>query len=138
MLINKYELMIITYSTYSEENKEKVVSFVNETLKSLGAPEVKIERMGDRKLAYPINKQESGYYAVFYFSLDSSKLKDITSKFGIKEEILRYMVIKDEKEKVMAKIKARDDLRAHHKEIKRKKIEKEQQLTENLEIKEIE
>jgi small subunit ribosomal protein S6 len=50
--------------------------------------------MGMRKLAYPINKNERGYYHVIYYSIAPSSIAEIERRFRINEDLLRFVTIK--------------------------------------------
>ena len=50
--------------------------------------------MGMRKLAYPINKNERGYYHVIYYTVAPSAISEIERRFRINEELLRFITIK--------------------------------------------
>jgi small subunit ribosomal protein S6 len=47
-----------------------------------------------RKLAYPIDKNERGYYHVIYYSIAPSAISEIERRFRINEDILRFVTIK--------------------------------------------
>jgi len=50
--------------------------------------------MGMRKLAYPIDKNERGYYHVIYYSIAPSAINEIERRFRINEDLLRFVTIK--------------------------------------------
>ncbi len=50
--------------------------------------------MGMRKLAYPINKSERGYYHVIYYKIAPAAISEIERRFRINEDLLRFMTIK--------------------------------------------
>jgi small subunit ribosomal protein S6 len=47
-----------------------------------------------RKLAYPINKNERGYYHVIYYKIAPSAISEIERRFRINEDLLRFITIK--------------------------------------------
>ena len=50
--------------------------------------------MGMRKLAYPIGKNERGYFHVVYYSVAPSAIGEIERRFRINEDLLRFVTIK--------------------------------------------
>jgi len=47
-----------------------------------------------RKLAYPIEKNERGYYYVIYYSVAPAAIAEIERRFRINEDLLRFITIK--------------------------------------------
>ena len=52
--------------------------------------------MGQKKLAYPINKQVRGNYYVFNVEASAAAVKEFDRKAKIDENILRHIVIREE------------------------------------------
>jgi small subunit ribosomal protein S6 len=95
--MTNYELMFIVESTLEDSVKEQTV----ETVKSLIADNgeiVKADIWGMKKLAYPINKKNEGYYALVEFKANGDFPKELDRRLKISDNIIRHMVInKDEK-----------------------------------------
>ncbi|MGL4357996.1 MAG: 30S ribosomal protein S6, partial [Cetobacterium sp.] len=51
---------------------------------------------GERKLAYPIDKKKTGFYVLTTLEMDGTKLTEVESKLNITEEVMRYMVVKND------------------------------------------
>ncbi|MDK9580357.1 30S ribosomal protein S6 [Sneathia sanguinegens] len=95
--MTKYEIMFILTTQISDEEKKACVETVETLLTQNGATEVSTEIMGERKLAYPIKKKENGYYVLTSFVMDGTKLTNVETKLNITENILKYMIVKNEK-----------------------------------------
>ena len=54
--------------------------------------------MGRKKLAYPINKEVSGYYYVMTVEADRETIHEFDRKVSINENVLRHLIIKLEGE----------------------------------------
>jgi small subunit ribosomal protein S6 len=54
------------------------------------------EDMGDRELAYEIDKETRGRYRLFNVELDQEKLPGIESALKLRTEILRYLFVMNE------------------------------------------
>ncbi|MEG0390983.1 MAG: 30S ribosomal protein S6, partial [Cetobacterium sp.] len=61
-----------------------------------GATILKSEKWGERKLAYPIDKKKTGFYVLTTLEMDGTKLTEVESKLNITEEVMRYMVVKND------------------------------------------
>ena len=49
---------------------------------------------GIKKLAYPVKRQENGYYVLLYFNSDSKVLLEIDRVNKINDKILRHLIVK--------------------------------------------
>lgn len=94
--MKKYELMFIINPTILEEGRENVIAKVNNILTTAGATVLKSEKWGERKLAYPIDKKKTGFYVLTTLEMDGTKLTEVESKLNITEEVMRYIVIKND------------------------------------------
>lgn len=92
--MKKYELMFIINPTVLEEGREAVIEKVTGVLTAAGAIIEKSEKWGERKLAYPIDKKKTGFYVLTTFEVDGTVLADVEAKLNITEEVLRYIIVK--------------------------------------------
>ena len=92
-IINKYETIIIIDNSLPEENVNALV----EKFKSLVETEGTIESVdlwGKRRLSYPINDLNEGYYILINFSSKPSFPQELERVLKITDGILRHIVIK--------------------------------------------
>lgn len=94
--MTNYEIMFILSTQLTDEEKKANVTLVEETLAKSGAESVSTEIWGDRKLAYPIEKKENGYYVLTTFQIDGTKLTEVETKLNITESVLKYMIVKND------------------------------------------
>lgn len=98
-----YENLVIVKPTLTAEEIQAGVAAVEEVITSNGGEIQATSPMGIRKLAYPINKNERGYYHVVYYTAAPASIAEIERRFRINEEILRFVTIKyDSKREVVA------------------------------------
>ena len=62
--MKKYEFMYILFPTLTEEERNATILSVEETFKAAGANILSTDKWGERKLAYPIEKKETGFYVL--------------------------------------------------------------------------
>lgn len=95
--MTNYELMFIIEAALEEDKKEAAVEMVKGIISADG--EVgKVNIWGNRKLAYPINKKNEGYYAVIEFTANHELPKELDRRLKISDSIIRHIIInKDEK-----------------------------------------
>lgn len=94
-MINKYETIFIISSEVGEEGTKALVEKFK-TLLETSAQLENIDEWGKRKLAYPVNDRNDGYYVLANFSADSQFPSELERIFKITEGILKYIVIKKE------------------------------------------
>ncbi len=100
-IISSYETMFIVDMTQGEEAVKATVAKFTDLIAKNGTVE-EINEWGSRKLAYPINDINEGYYVVVNFKSAPSFPAELERIFGITDGIMRCVVIKLD-EKMLAK-----------------------------------
>ena len=91
--MNSYELMYIIPSQSTDEEKEALIAQVNGMIEKDGGKIESVERIGNKKLAYEIQKKREGYYVLVNFTAESSVPNKLGSLLAITSNILRYIVV---------------------------------------------
>lgn len=95
--MNKYELLTIFSASLNDEQKDAIVDKYSKLLEKNGG---KIESTnkanpwGLRKLAYPINYKNEGYYVLFNVECSAEVVKNVVDLMRIDENVLRQMCIR--------------------------------------------
>jgi len=89
-----YENLVIVKPTFTAEEIQASIKAIEEVITSNGGEIAATNAMGMRKLAYPINKNERGYYQVIYYSIAPAAIAEIERRFRINEDLLRFVTIK--------------------------------------------
>jgi len=89
-----YEIMFILRADLSDKDTETELQEVRDLITSNGGNVNQEDLWGLQDLAYRIKKQDRGYYGVFTFELDSSKIKEFESPMNINQNVIRYLVTK--------------------------------------------
>ena len=90
-----YEAVLI----YSVKGGEESVEALKEKFASLIAANAEageVDDWGKRRLAYPINKEEEGYYVLYNFVSGPEFPAELSRVAGITDGVLRDMVIRKE------------------------------------------
>lgn len=93
--MRKYEIMFIVKPDLEEGAIKSVFDSMKTLLEEQGATIAEVKEMGQRELAYEINKYKNGYY--FYFLIeatDSKAVKEFDRVALINENIIRHLVVK--------------------------------------------
>ena len=97
-----YESVVI----FSVMNGEENITALTEKFKSLISENgtiTNVEEWGKRRLAYPIDYKNEGYYVLVNFKSEGAFTLELERVFGITEGILRSIVIRHIDDKKTAK-----------------------------------
>ena len=94
--MNKYEIMFIVRADIDEKTQKDTVATFEKVLTNMKAKITNTKDMGQKKLAYQINKQQRGNYYVFNVEASPEAIKEFDRKARIDENILRHIVIREE------------------------------------------
>ena len=92
-----YESMLVFSGRLEPQEVEDQITKVTGLIETDEGSLHSIERMGRRRLAYEIRKDMDGYYAVFHYENDPSRIASLERAWRLDELILRHVVIRREK-----------------------------------------
>ena len=95
--MTNYEVMFILDPELEDDKKDATVEAVKEIIASEG--EVgNVDVWGMKKLAYPIQKKNEGYYVVIEFKAETTLPKELDRRLKISDNVMRHLIVnKDEK-----------------------------------------
>ena len=94
--MNNYETIIIINPNLDEEECSKVVERFTDMISKEGKVEG-TEAWGKKRLAYPIQKNNEGYYVQINFSSNPEFIDELNRVYNITDEIIKHIVVKQEK-----------------------------------------
>lgn len=86
-----YELTLIFAD--SLEDHKAAAEEVAEVVRGLGAEVDKIDLWGKKRLAYPVKKQQEGFYALITFKISPESIREIDRILGLKATVLRHLIV---------------------------------------------
>ncbi len=89
--MRNYEVMFIINTTIEDDAKEAIVNMVKDIIAEDGEV-VKVDLMGNKKLAYPIEKRNDGYYVLVTFKAGKDLPKELDRRLKISESVMRHMI----------------------------------------------
>ncbi len=95
----KYELMMILKPFLPEDVRKKLLENIEGCIKKFKGEVEKEDIWGKRHLAYKIKGHEEGYYVLYDLSLPSNEVKSLEAELKLIGDILRFMIVRKEKEK---------------------------------------
>lgn len=88
--------MLILKPMLTEDIRANVLKKIEEVITKSKGKVIKQDIWGKRHLAYIIEGNEEGYYVVYNFELDKEKLADFEQKLKFMNDILRFLLIKED------------------------------------------
>ncbi len=96
--MTKYEIMFIVKASMEEAEIKKTAEDLKKLLTNKQSKVIDFNEMGRRKLAYPIDKELSGFYYVIKVETNHETIAEFDRKVSINENVLRHLIIKIESE----------------------------------------
>ena len=92
--MTKYEMLYILDSVLEDEAKEAIIKKFEDLVKSNGGVIEKTDRWGMKKLQYPINYKNEGYYVLMTFEAEKTLVVEMKRIAGITDGIVRRLITK--------------------------------------------
>ena len=87
-----YEMLYVLDASLTDEAKESFVSKFEAIVSDNGGKVVSTDKWGVKKLAYPINYKNDGYYVLMTFEAEAAVVKELDRVAGLSTEVLRRMI----------------------------------------------
>lgn len=92
--MTKYEVLYVIRTDIEDEAIKAVVEKFTTVLTANGGTIDSTDEWGKRRLAYPIDYKNEGYYVLTKFTGDSKLPAELERNFKINDTIIRYLVTK--------------------------------------------
>ena len=92
--MTKYEMLYIIDSSITDEAREAVIAKFAEIITANEGKVESIDKWGVKKLAYPINYKNEGFYVLMTFEAQPSLIAEIERVANITIEVMRRLVTK--------------------------------------------
>ena len=89
-----YEALFVVRPDLGEEATSAVVNKFTSLIADNGGAVESVNAWGKRRLAYPIEKINEGYYVLVNFKSEPTLPLELNRVFGITDEIMRYLVVR--------------------------------------------
>ncbi len=95
--MTNYEVMFILDPILEDEKKTAAIDTIKGIIEADGVVE-KVDIWGNRKLAYPIQKKNDGYYVVVTFQGNPSLPKELDRRLKISDNVMRHLIVNKDAE----------------------------------------
>ena len=94
--MHTYEFMYILSPEVEADDLEAVTTRIGQMIADGGGEVVRLEPMGRRRLAYPIEKFREGSYILTHIQLDPGAVSQLKARLALTEEVIRYLLLRCE------------------------------------------
>jgi small subunit ribosomal protein S6 len=89
-----YEVLFIVAPNIEENDIDTLVTQLSGVATNQGARIAKIDRMGRRRLAYPIGKFNDGHYVVFTIEGSGAEIAELERRMRVTDAVIRFITIR--------------------------------------------
>jgi len=93
-----YETVFVLDAQLEDSPRDKRVQEVLNFLSQHAEQVIKVERWGNRRLAYEIKKRQQGYYVLVQYEAPGTMIAELERMFRLDEAVLRYLTMRSEEE----------------------------------------
>ena len=102
-----YEVMFIVRPDVADEDLDKLVAGLEQTITGGGGALRSTEKLGRRKLAYMVRKFNEGNYVLLTVDADGALIAELERRLRVSEPVIKFITVRmDEEEKRLAKVRA--------------------------------
>ncbi len=90
---HQYETTFIINASLDDAQTDAIISRIQEVIAKNAGSVSAVEKWGRKRLAYPIQKKNNGYYVVILFSAGGDTVAKVERQYQLDENILRYLTV---------------------------------------------
>ena len=108
-----YEVMYIINPETDADKIAKLNEAVGKLIEKEGGTVVRMDDIGMRNLAYPIQKKYEGYYVLFEIDGSGQEIMELERRMRVNDLIIRFITVRvDEDRKTATKMRTKREARA--------------------------
>jgi len=92
--MNKYELIYIISVDKAEEKREAIIARFNSYVTEKGGNVENLDKLGVKKLAYPIKFKNEGYYVYMRVALPTNEVDAMSKLLNITDGVIRHQFVR--------------------------------------------
>lgn len=90
------ELLYILSSAVADSDEPALTDDIANTITAAGGHILSVEKLGRKKLAYPIKRTRNGFYVLFNFILGPERIAELDHKIRVTQGIIRHLLLNKE------------------------------------------
>lgn len=92
--MNSYYLTLVLKPDLEEKDRKSLLDSISKKVIGTEGKVEKEDLWGVRSLAYPLKRNNKGYFAHFEIQADPKNVKGLDKALDLEEDVLRYLLIK--------------------------------------------
>ena len=97
-----YETLFVVKPTLTDEETATQIAKIKDIVAKNGGELLATDDMGMRKLAYPVEKNDRGYYTILFYNAEGTLISELERNLKINEEVIKFLTVKYVKQKELA------------------------------------
>ena len=97
-MLNKYESIYIIKPEVEEQGIKELVEKFNALIETEGGKVTEVQEWGLKRLAYPIQKKEQGYYVLVNFEANPESIVELERVYKITDSVMKFITIRKDEE----------------------------------------
>ena len=93
-IMNKYELHLILSASSEDGDRDALIEKVSKMLEAKGATITSVDKWGNKKLAYPINFKNEGFYVLMNIEAEANVPQEVQKQLNITTDVYRAMFVR--------------------------------------------
>lgn len=94
--MRKYESIVIINPKLEEKENKDLLEKYKKMIEEFSNREVTVEDLGEKKLAYEIQKNNTGRYALFNFFAEPENIYELERNYRIDDNIMKFVVVRQD------------------------------------------
>ncbi|MCD7729638.1 MAG: 30S ribosomal protein S6 [Clostridia bacterium] len=90
--MKSYEMLYVLENSLEDSAKEELTAKFENIVTTMGGTVASTDKWGTKKLAYPINYKNDGYYVLMTFEAQPAVVKELDRVAGITDGVIRRMI----------------------------------------------
>lgn len=99
-----YEVMYIIDPDVASDKVAKLNEAVGKLVEKEGGKVVRMEDIGRREMAYPINKKNEGHYVLFEIEGTGQEIAELERRMRVNDMIVRYLTVRVDEDRKSAEL----------------------------------
>ncbi len=92
--LRKYETIIVARPEMAIDEYKALHKKVTDVFGKHSGDLIVFEVWGKRRLAYPIKKNQKGYYTYYMYAADNSVVQELNAMLRLRDDVLKYLTVK--------------------------------------------
>ena len=106
--MRNYEIMFIVNPNVAEDEIDKINAQIESIITTGGGTVAKVEKMGKRRLAYPVEKFRDGFYVLLTIIASGDIIKETERRLRVLDQVIKYLTVRMDED-----IRRQDKIKAH-------------------------